>query len=166
MNNRLPPAAAVLGIAGLIPFVALGIAAESAPAGGDSDRYLLALVGYGAVILAFLGGVHWGFVLHPAALPEGMSETERRDATRLGLGVLPSLIGWAALMTPLLGVPEVGLAILIAGYIATVAAEGRMRRRAQIPAGYMALRWGLSVVVLLVLSAVLALRLIGAQILL
>ena len=123
-------------------------------------------MGYGAVVLAFLGGVHWGFVLHPAALPDGMSEAERRDAARLGLGVLPSLIGWAALLTPLLGVPEIGLIVLIVGFIATIAAESRLRRTAQIPAGYMAMRWGLSLVVLLVLVAVLALRLIGAKILL
>ena len=34
-----------------------------------------------------------------------------RGATPRGsaLGVLPSLIGWAALLTPMLGVPEVGL---------------------------------------------------------
>lgn len=164
MPPRLPPAAIALGLAGLIPFVVLGIAALSVLNEVQAQRYLLALVGYGGIMLAFLGGVHWGFVLHPT-LPEGMTPDTRRDATRLGLGVLPSLIGWAALLTPAYGVPEVGLAVLIVGYLATVLGEHHLRRRgATMPSGYMALRWGLSVVVLVVLITVLALRLIGAKI--
>jgi hypothetical protein len=164
MLPRLPPAAIGLGLAGLVPFLGLGIAALATPDEAAAQRYLLALVAFGAVTLAFLGGVHWGFVLHPAALPEGMSADERRDATRLGLGVLPSLIGFAALLTPVLGVAEVGLAVLIVGYIATVITEAQLRRRQLVPGGYMALRWALSVVVLIVLVTVLALRLIGAKI--
>ena len=165
MPPRLPPAAIALGIAGLIPFIALGIAAVSTADPAQAQRYLLALVGYGAVILAFLGGVHWGFVLHPE-LPGGLSADARRDAARLGLGVLPSLIGWAALMPAAFGVPEIGLAVLIAGYVATVVTEWELRRRSMMPAGYMALRWGLSVVVVAILVTVLVLRLIGAKIVL
>jgi hypothetical protein len=93
-----------------------------------------------------------------------MSPGERRDATRLGLGVLPSLIGFGALLTPLLGVPEIGLGILIAGYLATVATEARLSKRALVPGGYMSLRWGLSVVVLILLTVVLIFRLIGVKI--
>ena len=164
MSPRLPAAAIALGLAGLIPFIVLGIAAVAEQDAVTAARYLLALVGYGAVVLAFLGGVHWGFILHPGA-PEGLAPDARRDATRLGLGVLPSLIGWAALLTPEFGVPEIGLAVLIAGYLATVIGEHQLRRRgAALSGGYMALRWGLSVVVIVVLVTVLALRLIGATI--
>ena len=164
MPPRLHPAAIALGIAGLIPFIGLGIATLAVADQAAAFRYLLALVAYGGVILAFLGGVHWGFVLHPAALPEGMTPSERRDAARLGLGVLPSLIGYAALLMPLAGIPEVGLVVLILGFLATVGAEAHMRRKDLVPGSYMALRWALSVVVLIVLVTVLALRLIGARI--
>lgn len=164
MHPRLPTAAVVLGIAGLIPFVVLAIAALSARNPSDAARFLLALVAYGGVVLAFLGGIHWGFVLHPV-LPEGLAPDARRDATRLGLGIVPSLIGWAALLTPVFGVPEVGLAVLIVGYLGTVIGEHHLRRRgALMPTGYMALRWALSIVVLAVLITVLVLRLIGATI--
>jgi Protein of unknown function (DUF3429) len=163
MSRRLPPAAIGLGLAGLIPFIGLGIAALTTHDESAAQRYLLALVAYGAVTLAFLGGVHWGFVLHPAALPEGMSADERRDAARLGLGVLPSLIGFSALLMPVLGVAEVGLAVLIVGFLATVMTEARMHRRDMMPRGYMTLRSVLSAVVLVVLVVVLALRLIGAK---
>ena len=162
--RRLPTAAVGLGLAGLIPFIGLGIAALGTADEVAAQRYLLALVAYAAVTLAFIGGVHWGFVLHPSALPEGMSPDERRDATRLGLGVLPSLIGFGALLTPLAGVPEVGLAILIAGYLATVVTEVQLQRRDLMPRGYLTLRGVLSVIVLIVLVTVLALRLIGAKI--
>ncbi len=164
MHPRLPPAAVALGVAGLIPFIGLGIASVADQNAIAADRYLWALVAYGAAILAFLGGVHWGFVLHPT-LPEGMAPDLRRDATRLGLGVLPSLIGWAALLLPIYGVPVAGLVVLIIGYLATVIGEHHLRRRGLLlPAGYMTLRWVLSVVVLIVLITVLALRLIGAHI--
>jgi hypothetical protein len=164
MYPRLPAAAVAIGLAGLVPFIGLGIAALSVQDAVAAERYLLALVGYGGVVLAFLGGIHWGFVLHPT-LPEGMTPDARRDATRLGLGVLPSLIGWAALLTPELGVPVVGLAVLIVGYVATILTEHQLRRRgALLPPGYMTLRWGLSIVVVMVLVTVLALRLIGAKI--
>jgi hypothetical protein len=148
----------------LIPFVGLGIADLATENETQASRLLLALVGYGAVVLAFLGGVHWGFVLHPAALPDGLPPDSRRDATRLGLGVLPSLIGWAALLTPAFGVPEIGLGVLILGFVATVATEARLRSQGMMPSGYMAMRWGVSIVILLVLATVFALRLIGAHI--
>ncbi len=164
MSRSLPPAAIALGMAGLVPFAGLGVAALTTPDSVAAQRYLLALVAYGAVILAFLGGVHWGFVLHPAALPAGMDAGERRDATRLSLGVLPSLIGFGALLTPLLGVPEVGLGVLIVGYLATIVTEGRLSRGGALPGGYMTLRWVLSVIVLAILTVVLVLRLIGAKI--
>jgi hypothetical protein len=164
MHPRLHPAAIALGLLGLVPFLGLGVGALATADQVEAQRYLMALIAYGAVVLAFLGGVHWGFVLHPGALPEGLSPEERRDATRLGLGVLPSLIGFAALVLPLLVVPEVGLAVLIVGYLATVVAEAQLRRRQMVPGGYMAMRWVLSVIVLMALITVLALRLIGAKI--
>jgi hypothetical protein len=163
LHRPLPPAALALGLTGLIPFIGIGIAAVTTADPGRAQTWLLALIGYGAVVLAFLGGVHWGFVLHPAAT-EGRTPEERQESTRLGLAVLPSLIGWAAVVTPAFALPAVGLAILIAGYLATVVTEGQLRRRGLVPSGYMALRWALSAVVLVVLVTVLALRLIGARI--
>jgi uncharacterized membrane protein YidH (DUF202 family) len=162
MRARLPLAALGLGLLGILPFIGLGIAALSTSDPTQSTRLLLALVAYGAVVLAFLGGVHWGFVLHPV-LPEGLAPDARRDATRLGLGVLPSLIGWLALLIPLLGLPEVGLAVLILGFLATILTEHALRRRGLVPPAYVAMRWALSIVVLVVLISVLALRLIGAR---
>jgi hypothetical protein len=171
MHSRLPPVAVALGIAGLIPFVGCGIEAVSRT-DLQSASALLALIGYGAVILAFLGGVHWGFVLAPDAAPAGLAPALApaakpwRGDLRLMLGVVPSLIGWAGLLAAELVAPDVGLALLIVGFIATVVTEWHIRHRAAIPPGYMWMRWGLTLVVLLTLITVLALRLLGARIIL
>ena len=163
MPRRLPTAALILSIAGLVPFVAGAIAALST---SDSLRALFLLqllIAYGAVILAFLGGVHWGFVLDTPE-PDDAVIAGRRDTPRLVGGVVPSLVGWAALIVMLAGIPAAALAILIVGFVALTVTEAELRRRLLVPPGYMWLRWGLSIVVVLVLATVLTLRLIGARI--
>src|ERR1700678_2441350 len=93
MAQRLPPTAVALGVAGLAPLLLCAIAALAVP-DPRSAAWMAALLGYGAVALGLLGGVHWGLVLRaPEAGP--------RDRLRLALGVLPALIGWAALLVTL-----------------------------------------------------------------
>jgi hypothetical protein len=154
----MPPITYALGVAGLIPFVACALGALSA--GQWQAQALGALMGYAAVILAFLGGVQWGFVLTPQETPAA------RSITRLGLGVVPSLIGWAGLVLGQMALTELGLALMIAGFAATVLTEQRWARLGMVPPAYLRLRWGLSVVVIMTLVTVLSLRLVGASIVL
>ena len=63
MHKPLPPLALILGIAGIIPFAVFSIASVG-ESPGSALTATRGLVGYGAVILAFLGGVHWGFTLY------------------------------------------------------------------------------------------------------
>ncbi len=163
MNRRLPAVALLLGVAGVLPFLAGMIGTLSAADPLRAQRILAALVGYGAVILAFCGGVHWGLVLAAPATDPAAAKTSRQSY-RLVLGVVPSLIGWVALLVLLLGAAEAALAILTAGFVALVAAEAELRPRGLIPLGYMWLRWGLSIIVVLILATVLTLRLVGARI--
>ena len=91
--------ATLLGNFSLLPFYALA-AASWMPLGSRADRLIeLAFVTYAAVILAFLGAVHWGFVLSSPALD--------RTGSKFGLrwGVIPSLLGWLAVMMAIVGVP-------------------------------------------------------------
>ncbi len=148
MKRSLPLFALVLGIAGLVPFAACGLLAV-APNG---DRAAFALVAYGAVILAFLGGVHWGFALQE---PSG-----RGERGRLGLGVLPSLAGWVALLLCIAVNTEAGLALLLAGFAAAVVVESRAAKAGLMPPGYMTLRLGLTGAVGVVLVLALLLRLL------
>lgn len=162
MSSRLPTAALLLGLAGLIPFLGCAYLAVGTADAVLADRALHALIAYGAVILAFLGGVHWGFVLAPPGFDRPL---DNRQATRrLVLGVVPSLFGWLALLTFGVLPAPVALAILIAGFVGIVVVEARLVRQGVVPAAYMPLRYGLSAVVALCLATVLTLNVIGARI--
>jgi hypothetical protein len=164
------PLVLLLGLLGLIPFLVCGYLACAwrDPADG---RALFALIAYGAVILSFLGGVHWGFALAEqpgalAALPVPAAERSAEKA-RIGLGVLPSLLGWiAVLVAVLVPAPVLALCVLIVGFIAAMAAEHGAHRRGWMPQRYLWLRWVLTIVTLAILITTVVLRLAGARIIL
>ncbi len=156
MRRRLPALATLLGLAGLLPFLACGFGAVWILQPVNATRMLAGLVTYGAVILSFLGAVHWGAVLE--------DEVGLADRPRLALGILPALIGWVALLVFLEDQPEIALAILTAGFLAVIAVEQRAARAALIPRAYLILRWVLTVVVVLTLLAVLVIRAAGLHV--
>ena len=158
-RHNLPPSALLLGLAGLLPFIGCGLMAVAVPE-IQAVSWVFALCAYGAVVLAFLGGVHWGLVLGGPEDPAAPLQV----ATRLALGIAPSLIGWAAVLLALVTLGELGLAVLIVGFVAAILTESRLGRMGLVPPGYLWLRWLLSVIVLVVLVVVLVLRLIGAHI--
>ncbi len=91
---RLP---ILLGLGGLVPFVVLGtalIAGITLPLFEDIDSMRVALVGYGVVILSFLGGIRWGLALKEA---EGGSGKANRDYV---IAIIPALLGWFAWFQP------------------------------------------------------------------
>ena len=160
MNRPLPKITMLLGIAGLIPFAVCGLGAL-ANMPPNSERALLALIAYGAVILAFLGGVHWGFGLDDSGTAP--SDVQR---ARFGLGVLPPLLGWVALLIALLGLDRVALILLVVGFIATTVVEARGSSRGFVPRGYMGLRWVLSSIVIAMLVTVWMVLLLNGHIVL
>ena len=158
MTRHPPPLAILLGLAGLVPFFACGLGALMLDNDG-AQFSLLALMAYGATVLAFLGGVHWGF-----ALDDGARQTSQVLRARLVLGIVPSLIGWAALLIAFIGLPRIGLAVLLSGFVGTIIFEARASRADLMPAGYIGLRWALTAGVVLCLSCVLVARLLGAEV--
>ena len=87
----LPRPALILGVAGLIPFIALSVqVATGQPMGAAVTLPArAALLLYGAVILSFLGGIQWGIAVTSA---------DRSDEwRRYGFSILPALIALAAL---------------------------------------------------------------------
>lgn len=160
MNRPLPTIAMLLGIAGLIPFFVCGLGALSALP-PDSERALLALSAYGAVVLGFLGAVHWGFGLaDPGSAPADIQRA------RFGLGVLPALIGWVALLITFLGYERTALVVLVVGFMLTTITEARASRRGFMPRGYMGLRWVLSAVVIVLLVSVWLVLTLGGRVVL
>ncbi len=77
----------VLGMAGLLPFVA-GAAGLWLLPPDWAGLAALALLTYAAVIVSFLGGIHWGLAMSLAQTRRGL----------LIWGVLPSLLAWAGLL--------------------------------------------------------------------
>ena len=156
MQRPLPLLALLLGVAGLLPFLGCGLLAVRPASDPVDARGLLALIAYGAVILAFLGGVHWGF-----ALPDASGRAERQ---RLSLGVVPSLVGWVALLIAIADAADAALVVLALGFVGLTIVEARAARAGLMPRSYMALRYGLSGTVVAVLLLVLVLRVAGGHI--
>ena len=63
------------------------------------------------------------------------------ERARLGLGVLPPLVGWFALLLPLVAASWIPLMVLIATYIGMVLVEHEGARRELVPPRYIWLRW-------------------------
>jgi hypothetical protein len=153
----MPLLAILLSVLGLIPFIACGLVALG-PDQVSADRMMSALIAYAAVTLAFAGGVHWGFELQ-----SGQQDTFVQRA-RLGFGVIAPLVGWIALLLPLVVAPWMALIVLIAAYIGTVLVEHRAAGRALLPPRYLWLRWGFTVVAVAMMITVVTLRLLGQTI--
>ncbi|MCB8882335.1 DUF3429 domain-containing protein [Acidisoma cellulosilytica] len=165
------PMVLLLGFLGLLPFFVTAYLASAWRSPSDAQA-MTALLTYSAVILSFLGAVHWGFALTEppqslaglAPLPRSQDPAHR---PRLVLGVVPALIGWAALLIGfLVPAPAIALCVLIAGFLATNIAEHGAHRRGWVPGTYLWLRWILTVIVVALLVTVLVLRLSGARIIL
>jgi hypothetical protein len=84
----VPGAATWLGYAGLLPFVAalLGFLLSGEP---RQAYFAQQFIAYGAVILSFVGAVHWG-----SRSPGACS------VMRMSISILPALLAWAALLLP------------------------------------------------------------------
>ncbi len=136
-NNKVPPSEAWLGGLGALPFIAL---AGAAPYLDSAPRIFVvqALVAYGAVILSFLGGVHWGL-----AIASQSNADHPELQTRLIVSVIPSLAAWVALLFP----ENTGLLILAAAIAAMLWVDIRASRTGHAPQWYPKLRIPLTCVV-------------------
>jgi len=104
-TQAFPSVAKLLGYGGAIPFVALAFALV---AGVDLSAYGLAdasskLLAYAAVIISFIGAVHWGVALGIGA----------QHQSRLFLySVLPALFAWVWTFLPA-GIALIGMSVTI-----------------------------------------------------
>ncbi|WAP67836.1 DUF3429 domain-containing protein [Jiella pelagia] len=125
-----------LALFGLVPFVIMtGLLAYAGREFIAYPQLILALTGYSATILAFLGGIRWGFSLAPAHQAIGT----------LVASVVPSLLGWALLFAPS---PYVFAGFGV-GFAATGLWDVLSARRGDLPGWFGRLRLVLSSVVTL-----------------
>jgi hypothetical protein len=115
-DSRIPPVPLILGLAGLIPFLGLGLAVafDYEPVPGLPALAVQALALYGATIASFLGGIRWG---QAVADPD-----QGRARIHYAIAVLPQLVAWGLVAAyQLLGL---GRAWCFGGLAALVLASG------------------------------------------
>ncbi len=126
-GNRLPQ---TLGLAGTLPFVVLG-ALSYIPWRHQGDVQF-ALISYGALVLAFVGALHWGLAMRQQGVL----------ASRAYFwSIIPALIAWVALMFPPIG----SALILIVGLWTHYVQDTLTVRTLAAPEWYMPLRLKLTV---------------------
>lgn len=141
-NPVAPPRmVAWLGYGGLIPFLVLMPASLLDRHHGAvwSD----ALYAYGAIILSFIGALHWGLAMSQPDL------SERQRSAWFAWSVVPALIAWpSVLFTPPIAAP-----LLVCGFIAHYLQDRRLARQSKLPGWYLPLRLRLSSVAVVCLVA-------------
>jgi len=139
-----PRAAALLGYAGAIPFITTAVIIFFLYPREEAQVVLTYQIAYGAVILSFLGGIRWALAM---LFPE-----DPQLLKRLTFSVVPSLVGWIALLIP----PVWGLIVLIVSFWVQAASDSRASRMHEAPRWYGGYRIRLSILVIgaLVLSVV------------
>jgi len=100
-NPPLSLTTQALGIAGLLPFIAGAAMLALGPAAWH-DAAARAVLAYGALIVSFLGGIHWG-----------TPTTAAHDGARRW-GVVPSLLAWPLLLLPSVRLALIGIAAALA----------------------------------------------------
>ena len=125
--------ARILGYAGALPFLC-GAAAASRhmPIFGIAPTDFL--LSYGAVILSFLGGLHWGRVI------TSPNASGRSDSAWLIWSVCPPLLGWAALLLPV----KISAVVLSLCFLAALQIDQRLFREQIWPVWMRQLRLHLS----------------------
>lgn len=137
----LPRTVVWLGYGGLIPFLALTPASLLDQHHGAlwSD----ALYAYGAIILSFIGALHWGLAMSQPEL------SERQRSAWFAWSVVPALIAWPAILFS----PPLAAPLLVFGFIAHYLQDRRLARQARLPDWYLPLRLRLSSVAVVCLVA-------------
>ncbi len=134
----LPQLARLLGYAGLVPFIVFSAGAwTTLPVLQNAHFFLLT---YAAIILSFMGAVHWGIAMTGSAATAKL---------QLGSSVLPALLGWLALLIPML----YGYLLLAACFVALLMADRLASCNGLLPDWYLPMRIILTTVVILCLLA-------------
>lgn len=145
-DTRPPQLARLLGLCGLIPFMSGALSVWVIP-GGWQPLVVASLLSYSAVILAFLGAIHWGLAMRG-------EQDDVRAQMQLGWSVIPPLLGWAVVSLASFGLPAaLAIPLFVLAFIGMDMADLRAVRLGLAPIWYRPLRKPLTVAVVLSLLA-------------
>ncbi len=126
-----------LAYAGLIPFIVFSIGSWlQLPIISDSTYILIA---YAAIILSFMGAIHWGVA---------MSNTEQHNGQYFIASIIPALSAWVALLIPY----SYAIIVLMIGFIALIIYDWSVEKPQRLPPWYIPMRNNLTVVVIVCLT--------------
>ena len=143
-QSRMIATAWFLAGLGAVPFVVMALAGvvwpefAAARLGGDA-----AFLGYGAVILSFMGGIRWGRALS--------LEEPARAAEQMILSVAPSLAAWLALLID----RPWSLVLLLTCFAMQAAWDWKSAGNGLLPAWFGRLRLTISAIVIVSIGLVL-----------
>lgn len=122
----------LLTLAGAIPFVGLALLLFAAPVWGDAILFYYGFVTYGAIILTFLSGIHWGL-----AVAYGRHALSRVCIILMLWSNLVALCAWFCLLvfeSPL------AIALLAVGFTVQWLMDRRLYQTYFIPQWFMRIR--------------------------
>jgi hypothetical protein len=128
-DSSVPRAARLLGLAGLLPSLAMVVAMLALPEARGAAA--AAGVAYGALIASFIGGTWWGLAA---------ARAEAAQPRLLALSVAPALFAWPAMLLE----PMAGLTMLAIVFAVLVPTDRRLQHEGVAPAWWLALRRPLS----------------------
>lgn len=139
--SQVPSPALWLTVGGVVPFAALaaGVWLLDGPA---ADLALQAQLAYAAVILSFVGAIHWGMALFVPA---------ERTWTRFLWSIAPAIVGWMAQFM----VPAPALILVMLMYWTSFVVDARSAGAGLLPAWYVQLRRPVVAAVVVCLAATL-----------
>lgn len=140
-DATLPKSVGWLGYGGLSPFLGLALLVAFDPL--RRAFWNQALIAYGAVILSFVGALHWAF----AMLLQELTPAQRRN--RFVWSTLPALLAWPALLLP----SHFAAPLLVAGFLAHYWQDRALASYARLPSWYLPLRLHLSTVACMALAS-------------
>jgi len=132
-HQTVPSSAFWLGWLGVIPFALCSLVSVFSN-GALNASGVTALLTYGAIILSFLGGIHWGLAIHTD------QSGKPNMLQRLVISVIPALLAWVSLMLA----PAPGCVLLSCAFIAMLFVDVYASRAGLAPAWYARLRVPLS----------------------
>ncbi len=135
VKDKLPKIAQLLGYLGVIPFIALALTLvldSSFSILGATDNTGI-LLGYAAIVISFIGAVHWGVAL---------AGSSKNKTSLYVYGVVPSLVAWSALF-----LPEVAALAGMAVVVIVLYFMDRALLSGLVPAGYFKMRLFLTLIV-------------------
>jgi len=134
MHDSLSKYGSILTYLGVLPF---WLAAAAIFFGFEHDFAVLALRAYGAVIVSFISGIHWGIA---------MQDSQRKTLWLLASSNAIALMAWASLLAHS---AISALCVLTLAFIVLLTIDSKLYRLQQIDLWFIRLRWRATLLVLI-----------------